>query len=128
MDGGKTTLSGLEMLLLALFFASILIAIWGFNAVRKEGEKVAPLHFREEAIFRVWLGQFIWSASASRRVRQQYVITTGCFILGFACLTAFIWGRYDYRFAIIPTLMLVVVTSTFGWSCLRHWGDIRPEG
>ena len=126
MDVGKTTLSGPELLLLALVFASILIAIWGYNAVCKEGEKVAPLQFREKPTFYIWLDQFIWSAAASRKVRRQYVITSGCFILGFACLTALFWGRHDHR-TIVVSLMLVVVTSTFGWKCLRHWRDIRPE-
>jgi hypothetical protein len=126
VDVGKTTLSGPELLLLTLVFASILIAIWGYNAVRKEGEQVAPLQFREKPTFHVWLDQFIWSAAASRTVRRQYVITMGCFILGFACLTAFVWGRHDHR-AIVVSLMFVVVTSTFGWRCLRHWRDIRPE-
>ena len=126
MDVGKTTLSGQELLLLALVFASILIAIWGYNAVCKEGEKVAPLQFREKATFHIWLDQFIWSAAGSRKVRRQYVITTGFFILGFACLTALFWARHDHR-AIVVSLGLVVVTSTFGWRCLRHWRDIRPE-
>ncbi len=126
MDIGKTTLSGPELLLLAAVIASILIAIWGYNAVCKEGEKVAPLQFREKATFHLWLDQFIWSAAASRKVRRQYVITSGCFILGLACLTAFAWERRDHH-AITVSLMLVVVTSTFGWKCLRHWRDIRPE-
>jgi hypothetical protein len=126
VDVGKTTLSGPELLLLALVFASILIAIWGYNAVCEEGEKVAPLQFREKATFHIWLDQFIWSAAASRKVRRQYVITTGCFILGLACLTAFVWERHDHR-AILVSLTLVVVTSTFGWRCLRHWRDIRSE-
>jgi hypothetical protein len=88
VDVGKTTLSGPELLLLALVFASILIAIWGYNAVCKEGEKVAPLQFREKAKFHMWLDQFIWSATASRPVRRQYGIATGCVVLGMACLTA----------------------------------------
>jgi hypothetical protein len=126
VDVRQTTLSGPELLLLAVFIASILIAIWGYNAVCKEGEKVAPLQFREKATFHIWLDQFIWSAAASRKVRRQYVITTGFFILGFACLTALFWARHDHR-AIVVSLGLVVVTSTFGWRCLRHWRDIRPE-
>jgi hypothetical protein len=126
VDVGKTTLSGPELLLLAVVFASILIAIWEYNAVCKEGEKVAPLQFREKATFHAWLDQFIWSAAASRKARRQYVITTSCFILGLACLTAFAWGRHD-RYAILVSLILVVVTSTFGWRCLQHWRDIRPE-
>jgi phosphate/sulfate permease len=126
VDVAKTTLSGPELLLLALFIASILIAIWGYNAVWKEGEKVAPLQFRENATFHIWLDQFIWSAAASRKVRRQYVITTGWVVLGMACLTALAWGRHDHH-AIVASLMLVVVTSTFGWRCLRHWRDIRSE-
>jgi hypothetical protein len=126
VDVRQTTLSGPELLLLAVFIASILIAIWGYNAVCKEGEKVAPLQFREKATFHIWLDQFIWSAAASRQVRRQYVITTGFFILGFACLTALFWARHDHR-AIVVSLGLVVVTSTFGWRCLRHWRDIRPK-
>ena len=126
MDVGKTTLSGAELLLLALAIASILIAGWGYNAVCKEGEKVVPLQFREKATFHLWLDQFIWSAAASRKVRRQCVITTGCFILGLACLTAFVWLRHD-RYAISVSLMLVAVTSTFGWRCLRHWRANRPE-
>jgi hypothetical protein len=126
VDVTQTTLSGPELLLLAVFIASILIAIWGYNAVCKEGEKVAPLQFREKATFHIWLDQFIWRAAASRKVRRQYVITTGFFILGFACLTALFWARHDHR-AIVVSLGLVVVTSTFGWRCLRHWRDIRPE-
>jgi hypothetical protein len=126
VDVRQTTLSGPELLLLAVFITSILIAIWGYNAVCKEGEKIAPLQFREKATFHIWLDQFIWSAAASRKVRRQYVITTGFFILGFACLTALFWARHDHR-AIVVSLGLVVVTSTFGWRCLRHWRDIRPE-
>jgi hypothetical protein len=49
VDVAKTTLSGPELLLLALVFTSVLIAIWGYNAACKEGEKVAPLQFREKA-------------------------------------------------------------------------------
>lgn len=126
MDVGKTTLSGPELLLLALVFASVLIAIWAYNAVCKEGEKVAPLQFREKATFHLWLDQFIWNSTASRNARRQYFITTGCFILGLACLTAFAWGRH-HRYAILVSLMLVVVTSSFGWRCLHHWRDIRRE-
>jgi hypothetical protein len=74
----------------------------------------------------MWLDQFIWSAAASRKVRRQYVIATGCVVLGMACFTALAWGRRDHH-AIVASLMLVVVTSTFGWGCLRHWRDIRPE-
>jgi hypothetical protein len=48
VDVGKTTLSGQELLLLALVFASILIAIWGYNAVCKEREKLAPISLSED--------------------------------------------------------------------------------
>ena len=126
MDVGKTTLSGPELLLLAVVFASILIAIWEYNAVCKEGEKVAPLQFREKATFHAWLDQFIWSAAASRKVRRQYVIATGCVVLGMACFTALAWARHDHH-AITASLTLVIVTSTLGWRYLRHWRDIRSE-
>jgi hypothetical protein len=126
VDVGKTTLSGPELLLLSVFIASVLIAISQYNAVCKEGEKVAPLQFREKATFHMWLDQFIWSAAASRTVRRQYVIATGCVVLGMACLTALAWARHDHH-AITASLVLVVVTSTLGWRCLRHWRDIRPE-
>ena len=126
MDVRQTTLSGPELLLLAVFIASILIAIWEYSAVCREGEKVAPLQFRGKATFHIWLDQFIWSAAASRKVRRQYVITAGCVVLGMACLTALSWARHDHR-AIVVSLGLVVVTSTSGWRCLRHWRDIRPE-
>src|SRR5882724_4000321 len=119
MDVSKTTLSGPELLLLSVFIASVLIAIWQYNAVCKEGEKVAPLQLREKATFHIWLDQFIWSAAASRTVRRQYVIATGCVVLGMACLTALAWARHDHR-AIIASLVLAVVTSTLGWRCLRH--------
>lgn len=119
-------LSGGELLLLAVFIGSILIAIWGYNAVCKEGEKSAPLQFRETALFHIWLDQFIWSSAASRKVRRRYILTTGCVVLGIACLTALSWARHDHR-AILVSVTLVVVTSTFGWKCLRHWRDICPE-
>jgi hypothetical protein len=126
VDVGKTTLSGPELLLLSVFIASVLIAIWQYNAVRKEGEQFAPLQFREKATFYMWLDQFIWSAAASRKVRRQYVIATGCVVLGMACLTALAWARHDHH-AITASLMLVVASSTFGWRYLRHWRDIRSE-
>jgi hypothetical protein len=126
VDVGKTTLSGPELLLLSVFIASVLIAIWQYNAVCKEGEKVAPLQFREKATFHMWLDQFIWSAAASRKVRRQYVIATGCVVLGMACFTALAWARHDHH-AITASLTLVVVTSTLGWRYLRHWRDIRSE-
>jgi hypothetical protein len=122
----KTTLNGPELLLLALFFASVLIAMREYNAVCKEGEKVAPSVFREKATFHIWLNQFIWSAAASRNIRRHYVITTGCFFFGLTCLTAFAWARHD-RYAILVSLILFVVTTTVGWKCLQHWRDIRPE-
>jgi hypothetical protein len=111
--------TALEMLLLALWFISLLIAIWSYNAVLNEAERSAPSQFKEITI-RFWLDQFIWSASASRKVRRQYVITMSCFILGLACLTAFIWGRYAYPMAMLPSLMLVIVTTTFAWKWFRH--------
>src|SRR6266404_9545352 len=57
-----------------------------------------------------------------RECPSGYCGRHGCFILGLACLTAFVWLRHD-RYAISVSLMLVAVTSTFGWRCLRHWRE-----
>jgi hypothetical protein len=120
----KQLLTTLETLLLALFVASLLIAMWGYNLARKEAERSAPLQFKEQRFIGWWTDQFIWSASAPRKVRRLYVVTSGCFILGFACLTALVWIHHGYPRAVLPSLIFVVVTTTFAWKCFRQYPDI----
>ncbi|HKF07927.1 MAG TPA: hypothetical protein VKB89_04285 [Xanthobacteraceae bacterium] len=126
MEAGQTPLTGLELILPALFLASLFVSGWGWNAAWTEAEKSLPIEFRDEMYsLRFRIDPFMWGPSASRKGRRQYVATLGCFILGFACLPAFTWGRLGYPLAMLPSLMLAIVTGTFAWKCFQHWRYLK---
>src|SRR5262249_51829462 len=94
---------GLELILPALFLASLFVSGWGWNAAWTEAEKSLPIEFRDEMYsLRFRIDPFMWGPSASRKGRRQYVATLGCFILGFACLPAafFDVGYRDRNFCL----------------------------
>ena len=122
MQAEPAQLTGLEALLLLGFFASLVVVACGWTAARLETEKYVPPGWRDDIRFMV--DPFMWSRSAPRSMQRKYIAALGCFILGWACLTAFMWGSQGYPWAVVPSVMLAIMTGTFAWRCFQHWRDI----
>jgi hypothetical protein len=115
----------LELLLVALFLASIFVFIWGWNAAWTEAEKNLPVEFRDGMYsLRFYIDPFMWGPSASGKGRRRYVATSACPILGLACLTAVVWGRNAQPQATLLLLFTAGAIGAFTWKCFQHWRDI----
>jgi hypothetical protein len=98
---------------------------WGIQSVMTELAKPYP----QQPINTVSRGfeveGFIWSSSAPRALRRQYIATQACFVPAALCLAALVWlneMRPDFRLwgAVIFCTLSLFMACRLAWAIIRR--------